>query len=99
MSFKLGYQCKLYRNTGTYSSPTWVECTNVKDLSLKLDCDEADVTTRGNAGFKARVATLLDAGLEFDQVWDPTDAFFTALQTAFLGRTSIELLALDGPVG
>ncbi len=36
MSVKLGLDAKLYRNTGTYDTPTWVEMTNVKDLTLNL---------------------------------------------------------------
>ena len=57
MGIKLGMEAKLYRNTGTYALPTWVELTNVKDLTLNLEAGEADVTTRGNAGWRATVAT------------------------------------------
>ncbi len=97
-SFVLGYNAKLYRNTGTHGSPTWVEMTNVKDLTLNMDLDEADVTTRGNAGWKANVATLLDGSIEFEMVYDPTDASFTAVQTAFFTRAAIEFAAMDGPI-
>ncbi len=34
MSFKLGIDTKLYRNTGDYATPNWVELTNVRDLTL-----------------------------------------------------------------
>jgi hypothetical protein len=97
-SFVLGYNAKLYRNTGTYASPTWSEMTNVKDLTLNMDLDEADVTTRASGGWKANVATLLDGSIEFEMVYDPTDANFTAVQTAFFSRSAVEFAAMDGPI-
>jgi hypothetical protein len=39
---------------------------------------EADVTTRGNAGWRATVATLKDGSIEFEMVWDTGDADFGA---------------------
>ena len=57
MGIKLGMEAKLYRNTGTYAAPTWVELTNVKDLTLNLEAGEADVTTRGNAGWRTTAAS------------------------------------------
>jgi len=98
MGFKLGLEAKLYRNTGTYGTPSWNEITNVKDLTLNLDKGEADVTTRGNNGWKATVATLKDASIEFDMVWDTADADFTAIKDAWLNNTTIELVALDGDI-
>jgi len=68
MSVRLGLDAKLYRNTGTYDTPTWVEMTNVKDLTLNLESGEADVTTRANNGWRATVATLKDGSIEFEMV-------------------------------
>jgi len=77
MGVKLGMEAKLYRNSGNYSTPRWVEMPNVKDLTLNLEAGEADVTTRGNAGWRATVATLKDGSIEFEMVWDMADAGFT----------------------
>jgi hypothetical protein len=96
MAIKLGLNARLYRNTGSYSAPTWNEVKNVKDVTLNLEAGEADVSTRGNAGWRANIATLKDASLEFDMVWDPTDDDFTAIRTAFLTNASIEFAVLDG---
>lgn len=93
-----GFFDKLYRNTGTYGSPTWNEVPNVKDLTSGMQATEIDVTTRGSAGFKAYIAGLIDAGVDFNMIWDTSDADFTAIQTAFLARTGIEFLVLDGDV-
>lgn len=98
MASVLGMNCKAYRNTASYASPTWNEIVNVRDLSLSLEADEADVTTRGNNGWKATVQTLKDATVEFQMVWDTADADFTAFQEAFLDNTTIECAFMDGPI-
>ena len=56
MAVKLGLDAKLFHNTGSYATPTWDEITNVRDLTLNLEAGEADVTTRGNAGWRATVS-------------------------------------------
>jgi len=96
MGVKLGLDAKLYRNTGNYAAPAWNEVKNVKDLTLNLEAGEADVSTRGNGGWRANIATLKDASLEFEMVWDTADADFTALRTAFLTNAPIEFAVLDG---
>ncbi len=98
MGVKLGMDAKLYRNTGSYGSPVWNEVKNVKDVTLNLEAGEADVTTRGNGGWRANIATLKDASLEFEMVWDTADDDFTAIRTAFLTNAAIEFAVLDGPV-
>jgi hypothetical protein len=98
MAVKLGLDAKLYRNTGTYSSPTWNDIPNVKDVTLNLEAGEADVTTRGNNGWRATVATLKDGSIEFDMVWDTADTDFAAIRDAFLNRTAIEFAVMDGNI-
>lgn len=98
MTTRLGMDAKLYRNTGTYAAPTWVELTNVKDVTLNLDKADADVTTRANNGWRATAGTLKDASVEFQMVWDTADAGFTAIQQAYFGNTPIEVAVMDGPI-
>ncbi len=98
MSVKLGMQAKLYRNSGSYGTPTWVEVGNVKDLTLNLEAGEADVTTRSNSGWRATVATLKDGSIEFEMVWDTSDANFTAIQQAFFNNTALEFAIMDGAI-
>ena len=98
MAVKLGLSAKMYRNTGTYASPVWNEIKNVKDLTLTLETGEADVTTRGNAGWRATVATLRDASVEFEMVWDTSDDDFSAIRNAFLNNTSLEVAVMDGDI-
>lgn len=98
MGTKFGYECRLFRNTATYETPTWVEVDNVKDLTLPLAEDEADTSTRKDRGFKTAAGSLLDAPIEFQMVWDPEDEGFTAIQQAFFARTGIEMAVLDGEI-
>lgn len=96
MATRLGMDAKLYRNTGSFGTPVWVEIKNVKDVTLNLEKGEADVTTRANGGWRATVGTLKEASIEFQMVWDTDDANFTAIQQAFFGNTAIELAVMDG---
>lgn len=98
MAVKLGLDAKLYQNRGTYAPPVWDEITNVRDVTLNLEAGEADVTTRGNAGWRATVATLKDGSIEFEMVWDSDDTDFTAIRDAFLNKTAVELAVFDGDV-
>jgi hypothetical protein len=98
MAVKLGLDAKLYRNTGTFASPAWNEIQNVKDVTLNLEAGEADVTTRGNAGWRATVATLKDGSIEFEMVWDTADDDFAAIRDTFLNRGAMEFAVMDGPM-
>jgi predicted secreted protein len=96
MAVKLGKDAKLYRAPSLAGSPTWTEVPNVRDLTLNLETGEADVTTRGNGGWRATVATLKDASIEFEMVWDTADANFTAIRNAFISNASLAVAVADG---
>jgi hypothetical protein len=96
MSIRLGMQAKLYYKVGGVADPgPWLELGNVKDLTLNLETGEADVTTRANAGWRATVGTLKEGSIEFEMVWDTTDAGFTAIKNAFFGNAAIGLAVMD----
>jgi len=91
--FVLGMNAKLYYGAAGSSAST--EMGNVKDVTLTLEAGEADVTTRANLGWRATAPTLRECTAEFEMVWDPTDAGFTAIKTAFLTAGMIALKILD----
>lgn len=95
MAVRLGLDAKLYRLDGS----TWDLVPNVRDVTLNLETGEADVTTRGNAGWRATVGTLKDASIEFEMVWDTEDENFSALLSAFMSGTNVDLLVMDGDRG
>jgi hypothetical protein len=95
MALRLGLDAKLYRKDGA----SWGLVANVRDVTLNLETGEADVTTRGNDGWRATVGTLKDASIEFEMVWDTEDENFSAFLSAFMSGTTVELLVMDGDRG
>lgn len=85
----------MFKAGGVADPGAWAELTNVRDLTLTVEAGEADVTTRGNSGWRATLATLKEGTLEFEMVWEPGDAGFEAIKDAFLTGTVVGLAALD----
>jgi len=94
---KLGMEAKLFYGVAGATAAT--ELTNVKDVTLNLESGEADVTTRGNAGWRATVGTLKTGSVEFEMIWDSADAGFAAIKDAYFNNTPIALAILDGVGG
>ena len=94
MAVVLGLDAKLLR--GTAGSVGSTEVKNVKDLTLNLESGEADVTTRATKGWRATVATLKDASLEFGILYDTEDADFKAFSEAYFNNTPLSLFVTDG---
>ena len=100
MAIKLGMEAKLlFKVGGQAGGGTWTAMGNVKDVTLNLEAGEADVTTRANAGWRATVATLKEASVEFEMVWDTGDVGFTAIKNAFFNNDPIGLQILDASAG
>jgi len=92
-NFALGMNAKLYY--GAAGNPATTEMTNVRNVTLNLEAGEADVTTRANSGWRATAPTLRECSVEFEMVWDPADAGFTAIKNAYLTAGLIALKVLD----
>jgi hypothetical protein len=65
---KTGFDCKLFRNSGTYASPTWVEIKEVADIRVPIEWGSAEVKTRSSK-FKAFLKTMLEVGAEVDYLY------------------------------
>ena len=97
MAIRLGMEAVLnYKTGGQDGAGSWVELANVRDVTLSLEAGEADVTTRSNSGWRAVVATLKEASVEFEMVWDTADAGFGAVKDAYLNNAPIGMQILDG---
>ena len=97
-TYVLGMNAGLYQGpAGTTDPSTMSEVDNVRDVTLTLEAGEADVTTRGNSGWRATAPTLRECTCEFEMVWKPGDAGFDAIKAAFLGGETLELAVLDQP--
>ena len=96
MSIKLGMEAKIYYDPAGVANGNWTELGNVKDVTLNLETGEADVTTRANQGWRATAPTLRECTAEFEMLWQPGDAGFEAVKTAFLSAGTIALAILTG---
>ena len=94
MAIVLGLDAVLMR--GTAGSQGSIEVKNVKDLTLNLESGEADVTTRATAGWRASVATLKEASLEFSILYDTEDTDYNAFANAYFNNTPLSLFVSDG---
>jgi len=98
MATILGMNAKLYYNTATYGTPTWTLITNVRDLTLNLDSESADVTTRANSGWKTEVVTLRSASITFQAIYDKSDTASQALFDAYLAGTIKDFAVADAAI-
>lgn len=96
MGAVLGFRCVMYLNGGTWTAPVWSAQSNVIDVKVGGEVDEADVSTRAGGGFTFSEPTLLKGGLDFNLVDDPNDTFLNSLRTAYLNRTALDLAVLNG---
>ena len=95
-AIKLGKNCSINRNTGSYGSPTWTAISLVKDATLNSAKAEADATVRGSE-YEMMVGTMKQVSLEFEIVEDTSDAGYSALNTSYHTGTQIDLAVLNGP--
>ncbi|HUU96242.1 MAG TPA: hypothetical protein VM487_10915 [Phycisphaerae bacterium] len=103
-TFVLGMNAGLYQGPAGSDDPaTMSEVDNVRDVNLTLEAGEADVTTRGNSGWRATAPTLRECQVEFQMVWRPGEAGFTSQKAvAFTwrrGGVNAFLLARPEPCG
>lgn len=95
-SYVLGLNGQLLYGEATGTTAPSTELANVKDVTISIECGEADVTTRAAQGWRASAPTLKSATLEFTMLWNPDDAGFATIQSAFFGGTAVRFLASDG---
>jgi len=99
-TYNLGMNAKLYYSaTSGTALASLTEMTAVKNVTVNLDAAEADVTTRGNSGFRANAKTLKECGIDFDYQYTSDDSILTDLRNAWLNDTQIELAALTDDQG
>lgn len=96
MTTKVGHETKLYYNSGTNATPTWVLIKRGKDVSVPFDKSRADVSRKESKWKKERGAQL-ELGLEFGYVYKAgTDTVWTALLDSALNGTALEFAIMDG---
>ena len=95
-TYVLGMNAGLYQGAAGATDPALMtEVDNVRDVTLSLEAGEADITTRGNSGWRATAPTLRECSVEFQMVWRPGDTVFDAIKAAFLSAGTVALAVLD----
>lgn len=94
---KQGTEAQVYRNTGSWGSPSWsaLKVTDVHFVDKPAAMfDSSDRTISINT----KVPTRTEFLLEFEFIWDQSDTGLVALMTAMQAGSAIELLVTDDAV-
>ena len=95
-TFVLGMNAGLYQGDAGETDPDMMtKVDNVRDVTLQMEAGSADITTRGNSGWRATAPTIRECTVEFQMIWKPGDAVFDAIKTAFLSAGTVALAVLD----
>jgi len=93
----IGKDCKLYYNSGTHFSPTWIEIERAINVSASITKNEADVSSR-QSGWQMVMGALKVLEITFNyRHIQGTDGTFAALRAAFFAGTPVQFLMLDAP--
>ena len=109
MSYIIGNQAKAYWSATALTDvteshvTTWLSSAtlagNLMDLTLEIDSEFVDATTRAEAaqGFASEIAVLKGGRITFEARWQPGDAMFDALIAAWNDPTNNDfaMVALD----
>jgi len=95
MATPIGILSKLYYNSGTYGSPTWVEVTLVGDLAVNPQWDEADISTRGSR-VKSMKKTMMGIEITGRLKKVPGNTAYAKFVDGLMSDSLIDVLVLDG---
>jgi hypothetical protein len=87
----------VYRNSGTYASPTWVAIDFVRDANIGKPWDFGDASIRATR-VKLYHPTQMDIAPSVTVRCDDANAGYLALEAPSNSGAAIELLILDGPI-
>lgn len=90
-------KAKLYRNSGTYGSPTWAALDLVKDVSTGSPWDMVDASVRGSR-VKLYAPTQIDFAINMTMRIDYADTGYQAIRAAAVSAAALDLLVLDGAI-
>jgi len=99
MSKVTGRDCKLYYNTGSHASPTWVEITQAIDVSVDLAKNEAGPTRSRASDWEYTHPGLKNISMSFGYNYlSGADTVFDALKNSFDLDTESEFAVMDGAI-
>lgn len=92
---KLGRECVLARNTGTYANAAWNTVGNVIDLNHKDSAAKGDVSDR-SSNFKKYRRGLRDVSATFKLRYDSADDDHVYLRAAYANAALTDFFIADG---
>lgn len=93
----LGMDAKLYVGVAGATATTEVE--KARDVSLGMESEMWDATSRKSGGVKSEVPTLMTVSVEWDMLWQTDDPVFQTIRNAFLTKAPVALMPLDSADG
>lgn len=95
----VGRECKLYYNSNTYASPTWVEVTRAIDVAYNIVSERGNVSSRVSIWkMEAKALNGLELTFGYRYRQGVTDAVFDALRPMALSNTKVEFAVCDGAI-
>lgn len=93
-----GRETKLYYNSATYASPTWVEIVRARNVQKNRGKETSEIEFHGG-GTKASIAGYPVFSGSFEYVRKAgTDSVYTALETHREAGTIVDLVHLNGTI-
>jgi len=93
---KAGINAKVFRNTGTYGSPTWTEITLAGDVQVAPPWQMSSFQTR-ETKFVLNAKTLIDLSVTLQVRVDDANAGYQALLAASRSSSSLlDILIVNG---
>ena len=88
-----------YKLDGQDDAASWAELVEATDVTLTMEADEVDATSRANGGWKALIPGLKSATVETSLIYDASDTTFGDIKDAFLADQMVGLQVLEGDTG
>ena len=103
MPTKVGYQGRIGAHLHDPLVPivptdpvaAYVELETVRDVTINLEANEVDDTSRITNGWRSRIQGLNQWGLSFEMIYDPTNVGWETVRDAFLNHDLLDIRALD----
>lgn len=96
---KTGFNMKLYRNTGSFATPTWLEIGEIGDVSLSdLTRMLAELKRRGKQFTKNLASLIGSITVTFKLPFGLGATNYTYLRTAFFAGTVFEMAIMSGDI-
>lgn len=74
------------------------EIAYTRDVTLNLDKNLADLSSRASGGWTQQVSSLKNASIDFQILWRPDDAVFAELLGRYLDGCPLCMFIMDGEV-